>query len=328
MRRNSAGYGWRIPTTAPPGVRLRVAAAWPSADLVVKANGTTFEKVGPSDTQRQLDLSAADAGYWVPENIDPNPAPAAWTVQVNLPEAMRAGPLSLEFRSSSGGQESPPLTVSVIEDMHAIPAGPKHVDLDWRDRGDEGGYLLERSVNGGPFTGLVSIGKDGTSYADTQTRGNRRYSYRLTAQLCGPPGSPMTGSSMSQVAVTTPKETGMDEITLFRSNDPGDDQFVYQDPLLLFDPDDALITNVTNISEDENGNGVKLELVRHTDATIGLRSLGAANCPTAPLEPQSSTSVFNGQTVMGIWKVRAVCISQAFLDDPPARIALRIAWTQ
>ena len=38
----------------------------------MKANGTEFEKVGPSDTQRQMDLRAADAGYWVPENIDPN----------------------------------------------------------------------------------------------------------------------------------------------------------------------------------------------------------------------------------------------------------------
>jgi hypothetical protein len=47
-----------------------------------------------------------------------------------------------------------------------------------------------------------------------------------------------------------------------------------------------------------------------------------------PLEPQASTSAFDGLTVEGEWKVRAVCISQTFLDDPPARIALRIAWTQ
>lgn len=54
----------------------------------------------------------------------------------------------------------------------------------------------------------------------------------------------------------------------------------------------------------------------------------AANCPTAPLEPQASTSTFDGLTVQGEWKVRAVCISQVFLNDPPALIALRIAWTQ
>jgi hypothetical protein len=239
---------------------------------------------------------------------------------------MRAGPLILELTSrNSGGQSSSPLTVSVVQDMHATAPMPKRVDLDWRDRGDELGYLLERSVNGGAYSPLVSIGKDGTTYSDPSTRGNRRYSYRLTAQGCG---AATAGSSMSQVAVTTPKETGVDEITLFRSNDPGDDQFVYKNPLLLFDPDDALVTNVTNVSEDVNGNGVKLELVRHTDANIGLRSLPAANCPTAPLEPQSSTSAFNGQTVKGEWKVRAVCISQTFLNDPPARIALKIAWSQ
>jgi hypothetical protein len=296
----------------------------------VRANGTTtaFEKVGPSDSQRQLDLRAAGAGYWVPENIDPNVSPPAWTVEVNLPEAMRAGPLSLEFRSSSSGQESPPLIVNVIQDMRAIAAGPKRVDLDWRDRGNELVYHLQRSVDGGPYSGLVSIVPDATSYTDAQTRGNRRYSYRLRADCPAPPGVTGLGSSTSEVEVTTPKETGTDEISFFRSNDPLDDQFVYKNPLSLFDPDDALITNVTNISEDENGNGVKLELVGHTDTTVGLRSLGAANCPTAPLEPQSSTSEYNGQTVTGEWKVRAVCISQTFLDDPPARIALRIAWTQ
>jgi hypothetical protein len=219
------------------------------------------------------------------------------------------------------------LTVSVIQDMHATATGSRHVDLDWRDRGDELGYLLERSVDGVHFSGLVSIGKDGASFADTHAIGNRTYTYRLTAQGCGGPGSAMTGSSMSQVAVSTPKEMGVTTIDLFRSNDLGDDQFTYKDPLLLHDPDDALVTNVTNASTDENGAGVKLELVKHTDAT-GPRSLGPASCPSAPLGPLAPTTAFNGQTVRGEWKVRAVCISQVLLDDPPARIALTITWSQ
>ena len=119
--------------------------------------------------------------------------------------------------------------------------------------------------------------------------------------------------------------TGVAEITLFRSNDTGDDQFVYKNPLLLFMPDDARISNVTNVSRDVNGNGVKLELVRHTDANGDSRSLPAANCPTAPLEPMASNSTFNGLTVRGEWKVRAVCISQVLLN-PPARIVLSINW--
>src|SRR5215210_680350 len=313
------------------GVGLRVAAAWPSADLVVQANGTELEKVGPSDTGRQSDLRAADTGYWVPENIDPNPSPPAWTLDVQLPQRMREGPLTLTIASRNGDWSSSPLTVNVVRDMHATATAPNRVDLDWRDRADEAGYLLERSVDGGSYTPLVSIGMDGSSYTDTQTRGNRQYSYRLTAQLCGPsfpPGSPRTGSSMSKVDVTTPKESGVDEITLSRSTDPADDQFVYTNPLLLFMPEDAVVSSVTNVSEDENGNGVKLDLVRHTDMNQVSRSLPAANCPSAPLEPQASTSAFDGLTVEGEWKARAVCISQTFLNDPPARIALRIAWTQ
>jgi hypothetical protein len=313
------------------GVRLRVAAPWPSADLVVTANGTDLEKVGSSDTGRQIALRAAGTGYWVPEDIDPNPSPPAWTLEVQLPPPMRQGPLTLTVSSRQGGQSSSPLTVNVVNDMNATATAPNRVDLNWRDRGDEGGYLLQRRVSGGPYIPLVSIGMDATSYTDTSTTGNRQYSYRLTAQLCGPsvpPGAPRTGSSISQVDVTTPKETGVDEITLSRSTDPGDDQFVYKNSLLLFMPEDALVSSITNISTDVNSNGVKLELVRHTDANGVSRSLPAANCPTAPLEPQASTATFDGLTVQGEWKVRAVCISQTLLSNPPARIALRIAWTQ
>jgi hypothetical protein len=330
-----------IPPSTPGGFRLlphaeigvRVAAAWPSADLVVKAKGVALEKVGPSDTARQNALDAAGAGYWVPRDINPNPTPPAWTVGVKLPASVRADsmvPLELVSRTP-GGDSSQPLTVDVVQDMHADAPAFNRVQLDWRDRGDELGYLLQRSVNGGPYTNLVSLGRDASSYTDTQVRGNRRYSYRLTAQACGPV-DPATGAgagvSLSKVDVTTPKETGVDEITFFRSTDPADDQFVYTNPLLIFMPEDAIVTSVTNISEDENGNGVRLELVRHTDANGVTRSLPAATCPNAPLAPGDSTTQFDGQTVQGNWRARAVCISAALLNDPPARIALRISWTQ
>jgi hypothetical protein len=310
-------------------VRLRVAAAWPSADLVVKANGAELEKVGPSDTGRQSDLKAAGNAYWVPENIDPNPTPPAWTVHVELPQSMRAGPLTLELTSRTpGGASSSPLTVNFIEgDIKAEATAWNRVKLDWRDRGDELGYLLERREEGGPYTGLVSIGRDASGYIDTQVRGKREYTYRVTAQGCGAPAGPRTGFSKSTVDVTTPKQTGVDTITLSRSPDPADDQFVRTNPLNIFLPEDAVVTSVTNVSTDENDNGVKLELVRHTDANGVTRSLPAATCPTAPLEPQASTSAFDGQTVEGEWRARAVCISATFLD-PPALIALRIAWTQ
>lgn len=304
------------------GVRLRVAAPWPSADLVVRANGVQLEKVGPSDTLRQSDLRTARTAYWIPENIDPNPTPPAWTVDVELPDGMGAGSLVLELTSRTpAGNSGPPLAVSVVQDMHAQATAWNRVQLDWRDRGDEFGYDLYRSENGGPFTGLVSIGKDASSYTDTQVRGKRTYAYRLTAKGCGPSRS---GSSMSKVEVTTPKQTGVDTIPLTRSQ--SNDQFVYTSPLSIFMPDDAVVSSVTNVAEDVNGHvAVPLELVRHTDANGVSRSLPAATCPTAPLAPQASTAQFDGLTVTGHWSVRAVCISNALLRD---HVELRIAWTQ
>jgi hypothetical protein len=309
-------------------VRLRVAAAWPSADLVVKANGTELEKVGPSDTGRQSELRAEDKGFWVPENIDPNPTPPAWTVDADLPQSMRDGPVTLELTSRTpGGASSSPLTVNVIKDMSAESPAPNRVRLEWRDRGDELGYQLERSERGGPYTPLVSIGRDGTGYTDTEVRGNRLYSYRLTAQGCGPPGSASNGFSTSTAAVTTMKETGVEEIFFSQSNLPGDDQFEYINPLTLFMPEGAEIRSVTNVSTSSREKmEVPLEMVRHTDTRSGLRSLTGSGCPTGVLKPEESTTKFNGQLVEGEWKVR-VCANAVFLE-PPARIALRIAWTQ
>jgi hypothetical protein len=307
-------------------VRLRVAAAWPSADLVVKANGAELEKVGPSDTQRQSDLKAAGGAYWVPENIDPNPTPPTWTVHVELPQSMRAGPLKLDLTSRTpGGASSSPVTVNFIEgDIRAEATAWNRVKLDWRDRGDELGYLLERREGGGPYTGLVSIGRDASGYIDTQVRGKRGYTYRLTAQGCGDPGGPRTGFSKSTVDVTTPKETGVETITLFRSPDPNDDQFDFIDPLLLFMPEGAVVTSVTNISADDSVD-LPLGSVRHTDANGVSRSL-LGTCPNGVLQKDESTTRFDDQTVEGEWKVR-VCANAIHLD-PPARIALRIAWTQ
>jgi hypothetical protein len=201
-------------------VGLRLAAAWPSADLVVTANNsanmTELEKVGPSDTGRQSALKAAGEGYWVPEKIDPSPTPPEWTVGVTLPSSMRDETggnlvqLELVSRTPSGAHSSTNF-VPLERGMRALVAvantlHPLAVRLIWRDRRDELGYLLERSEDGGPYTGLVSLGRDATTYFDTQVKGETTYSYRLTAQGCGAPGGPRTGSSTSTATVTTPKQ--------------------------------------------------------------------------------------------------------------------------
>ena len=307
-------------------VRARVVAAWPSADLVVKANGTELEKVGPSDTQRQRDLKDAKTAYWVPADINPNPNTPVWTVYVDLPESMRAGPLTLELTSRvPGGASSSPLSVEVVQDMQATAQAWNRVQLDWRDRiGNAQGYLLERSEGGASFIALTSLPPGTSRHIDT-VKGKTTYSYRLTAQGCPPttPGGPASFSKGGPVSVTTPAETGVDEIALFRSTDPADDQFDYTNPNSLFMPEGAVVTSVTNVSANENVD-LPLGSVRHTDANGRPGDL-LGTCPDGILQKGQSTPAFNGQTVEGEWRVR-VCANAIFLE-PPARIALSIDWT-
>ena len=321
--------GFRVLPAGKVGIGLRVAAAWPSADLVVKANGTQLERVGPSDTGRQMDLQEQDQGYWVPANIDPNPTPPAWTVKVGLPQSMRAGPLTLELTSRKpDGTGSSPLNVEFVQDLRAETPARHEVQLDWRDRGDEASYLLERSEEGRPYTVLVGLPADTTTHTDTQLKDETTYSYRLKAVGCPSPitpGGTMFSSSSVDVTTAAGPRTGVEEITLSRSTDPADDQFDYTNPLLIFMPEDAVVTSVTNVSTDERGVDLPLGSVGHTDVDRVSRSL-LGNCPTGILQKGESTTRFDGQRVEGEWRVR-VCANAIFLD-PPARIVLRIAWTQ
>lgn len=121
----------------------------------------------------------------------------------------------------------------------------------------------------------------------------------------------------------TTKTTGVEEITFFVSNDPDDDQFDYKNPLLIFKPEGAIVTDVVNVSVNTNGAGIPLGSVRHTDTNGNMPSL-LGSCPTGVLQPQGSTHQFDNTTVEGEWKVR-VC-AYAFQLNPPARIALKISW--
>src|SRR5205823_1809078 len=56
-----------------------------------------------------------------------------------------------------------------------------HVDLTWRDNsGDETGYRIERSDNGGAgYSTLVTLPADSTSYSDNTAVGMTKYLYRV-----------------------------------------------------------------------------------------------------------------------------------------------------
>ena len=302
-------------------IRLHVAAAWPSADLVVKTeNGAELEKVIPDDTQRQNALKAAGVAYWVPDEINPNISPAAWTVRVELPTSMRAGPLTLALTSRTpGGASSSPLFVTFVRDMNPQAPAWNRVQLDWRDRTGATGYLVWRKDPGAnAFRLVTNLSAGTTSYTDTDTdkvTDETTYSYRVTATGC---------ASAADADATTPPgpKSGVDTITLFRS---ASDNFEFTLPLPFFSPRwDAVITSVTNVARDVNGAGIRLGSVRHTDSNGVQTSENPSGgvCPVA-LGPGDSSASFDGKTVAGDWSVRAVCISNALLPD---EIDLRVSW--
>lgn len=65
--------------------------------------------------------------------------------------------------------------------LTAKGAGPGTVRLSWEDRSDnETGFLIERSVNGGPFTRALHTGPNVTSYAASGVPAGT-YTYRVSA---------------------------------------------------------------------------------------------------------------------------------------------------
>jgi hypothetical protein len=301
-------------------VGMRIAADWPGSTLVVGVNGQELENVGPSDTQRQLTLRAAGTPFWIPQAIDVTATPPVWSVYVDLPASMRTGPLSLVITSrKADGTAGSPLTVAVVQDLHAQAPEWNRVQLQWRDRTGETGYVLERRLGGGSFAQIAQLAADTTTYTDQQTDGRTTYDYRVMALGCAGSGP---------VQVTTPEATGVDTITLSRGPD---DPFAYRNPVVVGTRADAVVQSVTNVATDANGNdgapsgGVPLDDLRHTDGRGVQRSTGSqVGCP-ALLAPQAATQTFDGTTVAGDWSVRAACISNALLRD---YVTLRVAWRQ
>ncbi len=78
-----------------------------------------------------------------------------------------------------GGAGSPPLDPSSLS---AIAGSSSQVTLNWVDgSSDEDGFEIERSVNGGSFSSLATVGTDTTSFFDTGLNASTTYSYRLFA---------------------------------------------------------------------------------------------------------------------------------------------------
>jgi hypothetical protein len=318
-----------LPTTAPI---VRAVLDTPSnSSLTVRA--TDQDRATPTVTLPSSPASSPGptTGYYQVLN-----APSGWHVVIRYPNAFQGSKsIRTSITDTVGGVASAPVmfdmnyrgsivSVAIVTPNNdgRVTSSPPGIDCPGVcsfDFGNSGGsnVLLNQSVlhNQTEFVGWTGscMGPGPCS---------------VSLQTPTPPVIPANPMVTANFRLHVNAASGVEEVTLSRSTDSADDQFVYVNPLPLFVPQGARVSNVTNVSTDVNGHGVKLELVRHANANNVSRSLPAATCPTAPLEPQASTSTFNGMTVEGEWKVRAVCVSQVFLNNPPTRIALQVVWTK
>lgn len=337
------------------GVQPTVRASTTPADYVVlpllPTTAPIVRAILSTPTNSSLTVTASNAGGPpVALPFSPSSSPGSATGYYQVLNATSGWHIVIRYPNSFQGSKS--IRTMITDTVGGVASGPLTFDMTFR--GSMLTVAIATANNDGRVTsnppGIDCPGVCSFEFLDTAnsvqltqsvlhnqtqfigwTGGCAGTGNSCTVPLFGSPPAPSVPSNPMVTAnfrIHANTQAGVEEITLVRSTDPGDDQFVFKNPLLLFMPPNAVVSNVVNVSRDVNGNGVKLELVRHNDANGVMRSLPAANCPAAPLEPQASTSIFNGETVEGEWKVRAVCISQAFLNGPPARMALQIAWTQ
>ncbi len=80
--------------------------------------------------------------------------------------------------------EQPSVTIpAAANNLAANAVSASQIDLAWKDNsGDEEGFKVERSTNGGDtFTNVATVGKNTTTYSSKNLSGNTTYQYRVRA---------------------------------------------------------------------------------------------------------------------------------------------------
>jgi hypothetical protein len=103
------------------------------------------------------------------------------------------GAVSLTFRVNDGSLNSAPATVGItVQSPASVPPAPtgltstavssSQINLAWTDNSAlEDGFKIERSLNGGAWTQIATVGRNVTTFASTGLAANKTYSYRIRA---------------------------------------------------------------------------------------------------------------------------------------------------
>lgn len=142
-------------------------------------------------------LATVDAGVTSYPDTSVQPS-KTYTYRVVAVGETKSSPPSNEVRVAVPGiNQNPPTQPSNLSGSAASSA---LINLFWADNsGDEDGFKIERSVAGGAFSEIASVGAGVTSFSDASVAANTTYTYQVRAWSAAGSSAPST-----QLTVTTP----------------------------------------------------------------------------------------------------------------------------
>ena len=84
--------------------------------------------------------------------------------------------------------------------LTATALAGKQIRLNWTNLLGEGGYYIERSLNGSTWSQIGSVGADVTTYTDTGLTAGTRYYYRIRAYNSSGNGAYSTAVNLLAIA--------------------------------------------------------------------------------------------------------------------------------
>ncbi|MEI7658098.1 MAG: C2 family cysteine protease [Phycisphaerae bacterium] len=113
---------------------------------------------------------------------------------------------------ATSGTKASAISASATAAVPALPpanlqaqAGPTAINVSWTAGGARiSSYVVQRSLEGGPYTTVATLAGTAAAYADNGVIGGARYNYRVTASVPGVPSSVADASTvLSTIRPTT-----------------------------------------------------------------------------------------------------------------------------
>jgi FtsP/CotA-like multicopper oxidase with cupredoxin domain len=171
-------------------------------------------QAGPQVALSWRDNSSNETGFVIQRSFNGGVFENLATVGANIVSYIDRPTLTGSYRyqvAAANGVVLSSFAVSVVVNVTIVPAAPTsltavlqagpQISLAWRDNsGNETGFQIQRSENGGAFTNLATVGVNVTTYLDGTVIGGRSYGYRVAA-VNGPAASAYATSATVTVPV-------------------------------------------------------------------------------------------------------------------------------